>query len=135
MRKLNIIVCFACIIAIALTVPCKAETVETKKMRVTCYCPESCPGIGITASGKPVVGNYTIAARRDWIGSVLILYKDDNGKKGDMIGIYECTDTGGHEDLKNGTALDIYQNSLDEAWGFIHKYGTYVWVDRIKGNG
>lgn len=96
----------------------------------TAYCDE-----GITASGKHTVEGLTIAGAREWIGCAAILYEvNENGSIGDMIGIWEFTDTGyGRDgDIPRGETVDIYLEDYDACieWG---RQEVYLQVVRGEG--
>ncbi|WP_342756782.1 hypothetical protein [Kineothrix sedimenti] len=96
------------------------------KIESTAYCYGE-----ITASGQAVREGIA-AGRKEWIGLTAILYKDDNGKVGDFIGIYEILDTGGDERIKSGTCIDIYMPDYDDCreWG-----RKNVWVQLVDAVG
>lgn len=59
------------------------------------------------------------AAKREWIGKTVILYENDNGAPGDLLGIWEIKDTGGDYRIKNGTCIDVWLPTYEESiqWG------------------
>ena len=85
----------------------------------------------ITASGNPVREGI-VAARKEWIGQTAILYVDDAGKIGELIGIYEILDTGGDERIKNGDCIDIYMQDRNKCleWG-----RKKIWVQIVDAKG
>lgn len=93
------------------------------KARATAYCIE-----GITASGEPT-RNGICAAKREWIGKTLVIYKRlPNGQIGDLIGIYECLDTGG-DAIEAGKVIDIWCEDLDKCQDFMNQ----VYEDGCQG--
>lgn len=97
---------------------------ELQKVRCTCYLPTG----NKTADGTvPYEG--ICASNRDHLGDVAVLYSVD----GEFIGFFECRDVGGHRKLRNGTAVDIYRDSMDRAWDWVHTYGDYVYIYWIEG--
>ena len=44
----------------------------------------------------------------------------------------ECRDIGGHKMLREGTAIDIYRDSMERAYQLRDEYGLYVWVEWIN---
>ena len=134
MRK--VILCV--VVAIALTVivsqPARAQEPQLELMRVTCYCPESCPGT-VTASGTKPRPNYTCGARKDLIGCIALVYEDDNGQIGKFVGMYMVEDTGNAERIKSGKSIDVYQATLSDAKAYVKEHGDYQWVMFVRGNG
>ena len=97
---------------------------ELQKVRCTCYLPTG----NKTADGTvPYEG--ICASNRDHLGDVAVLYSCD----GEFIGFFECRDIGGHRKLRNGTAIDIYRDSMDRAWEWVGEWGDYVYVYWIGG--
>ena len=97
---------------------------ELQKVRCTCYLPTG----NKTADGTvPYEG--ICASNRDHLGDVAVLYSCD----GEFIGFFECRDVGGHRKLRNGTAIDIYRDSMDRAWEWVGEWGDYVYVYWIGG--
>lgn len=97
---------------------------ELQKVRCTCYLPTG----NKTADGTvPYEG--ICASNRDHLGDVAVLYSVD----GEFIGFFECRDIGGHSKLRNGTAIDIYRDSMDRAWEWVGEWGDYVYVYWIGG--
>ena len=92
--------------------------------RVTCYLPTgSC-----CADGSPTeVG--TISTNKEHLGQKCILYRADTLE---VIGEYVSHDIGGHKDLVNGSAIDVFAPDMDAAWAWIRKNGDHVylkWID------
>ena len=52
-----------------------------------------------------------------------------------IVGFYECRDTGSHEDLQNGSRIDIYRNDMNDVREWQSTVGDYVIVQWIKGEG
>lgn len=100
---------------------------DLKKVRCTCYLPTG----NKTADGTvPYEG--ICASNRDHLGDVAVLYSVD----GEFIGFFECRDIGGHSKLRNGTAIDIYRDSMDRAWEWVGEWGDYVyvyWIEEVDG--
>ena len=115
---------------------CKAaenQDLEPKKMRVTCY---------VAYNENPITRDGTVpyegicAGRYEDLGKVAIVYSiGDDGNIGDIIGIFEIRDTGGHKGLKNGTRIDIYRDSLSRCREWIKTYGDYCYVQILPGYG
>ena len=100
---------------------------DLQKVRCTCYLPTG----NKTADGTvPYEG--ICASNREHLGDVAVLYS----MKGEFIGFFECRDVGGHRKLRNGTAIDIYRDSMDRAFEWIGEYGDYVyayWIEGVDG--
>lgn len=85
-----------------------------KKARATAYCMGT-----VTASGNKVREGIC-AGKPEWMGKTILVYQRLPGDKvGDLIGIYECLDTGGTEAIKNGWVIDIYQPDLEACQDFM----------------
>lgn len=98
--------------------PCRIES--------TAYCHGE-----VTASGHKVREGIA-AGRREWIGQTAIVYADDNGSIGELIGIYEVLDTGGDARIQNGECIDIYMPDYAAA----KEYGRRdVWVQIVDAKG
>ena len=110
-----------------------------QKIRATCYCHS-----GITASGQQTREGI-IAAKRDWIGKAVALYRcNEGGELGEFIGYFEVLDTGlgidtdgdGKGDsITKGKSIDIYKNTLDDCKAFVAEYGDYVYMKLIDAEG
>lgn len=109
------------------------------KIRCSCYCEH-----GKTSTGAKA--RYGIAAgKKEWLGYVAELNAiNPDGSVGDFIGYFEFRDTGAGMDtdgdgngdtIINGQSIDIWINSLPEAYKWRDKYGDYVYIKIIKGNG
>lgn len=99
---------------------------EPQTVRCTCYLPTG----HCTADGTvPYEG--IIASNRDHLGDMAILLTLD----GEYIATMECRDVGGHRKLRNGTAIDVYRDSMDRAWDWVHTYGDYVQIIWIPAEG
>ncbi len=74
------------------------------RAEATAYCIH-----GTTASGEPT--REGICAGK-WLGKTLVVYQRlPDGSVGDIIGIYECTDSGG-QPIKEGKVIDIWKEDL-----------------------
>lgn len=112
---------------------------EPVKIRCSCYCEH-----GKTATGKKT--RYGLAAgRKEWLGYVAELNAiNPDGSVGEFIGFFEFQDTGAGMDtdgdgkgdtIINGQSIDVWINSLPEAYKWRDKYGDYVYIKIIKGDG
>jgi len=89
------------------------------EMQATAYCID-----GTTATGTHTRRGIC-AGKREWFGKTAVVYADNHGEIGDLIGIYKVEDTGGNS-IRNGKVLDIWVPSYDEAIQFgrrkVHVY-------------
>ena len=94
---------------------------QGKVMRITCY---TASANAHTYSGQKVhVGGC--AGRKEDIGKVAYLYTIDTHE---LVAILEINDIGGNYQLRNQTALDVFQNSLSDCYSWIGMYGDYLFV-------
>lgn len=84
---------------------------------------------GTTATGGTT--RPGICACNPHVGEIAIVYTMD----GDYLGMYECTDTGGTDGLKNGTVIDIWKANYTQAESFMKLTGGEVYVKWIDGDG
>ena len=87
------------------------------KMRLTCYLPT---GYNCADGTPPYFG--ALASNLSHLGQHCKLYRQD----GSLIGEFISHDIGGHPDLVNGSALDIFCETLDDAWSFLY---ANAWVE------
>lgn len=74
----------------------------------TAYCVS-----GTTYSGQETREGIC-AGKKEWIGKTIIVYqKLPGGEIGDLIGYYECLDTGKTNGLKTGKVIDIWCPDLE----------------------
>ena len=110
------------------SMPVQAEEIkEPQLMRCTVY---TAPEGAITADGSKVREGI-VAGKREWLGYTCIIY-DKNLR---LIGLYEVKDTGGTEELKNGTVIDVFRNDLDACKDWVNTYGDYCYIQILKGKG
>ena len=89
----------------------QAKEPELKKSWLTCYLPTGKP----TASGT-MPHRGIMAGKKEWIGKTALIYEREEGKVGDLIGIYEVLDTGiGYDNaIIEGRAVDIFCETEDQ---------------------
>lgn len=78
------------------------------------------------ADGTPPVEGV-VSSNREHLGMDCIMYDNDLT----AVMRLECRDIGGHEKLRNGTAIDVYRDSMTRALELREEYGLYVWVEWI----
>jgi hypothetical protein len=68
-----------------------------------------------------------VSSNRENLGKDCIVYDDD------LVAVMrlECRDVGGHKMLREGTAIDIYRDSMSRALQLREEYGLYVWIEWI----
>lgn len=109
------------------------------QIRCTCYCEHSKTATGVKT-------RYGIAAgRKEWIGYTAELNAiNPDGSIGEFIGYFEFLDTGAGMDtngdgkgdsIKNGQSIDVWIDSLPEAYAWRDKYGDYVYMKIFKAKG
>lgn len=99
---------------------------EPQTVRCTCYIASG----NRTADGTiPYEG--IIASNREHLGKTAMLYT----MEGQFIGFFEARDLGGHKMLRNGTAIDVYRDSLERAYEWVCEYGDYVQVVWLDADG
>ena len=111
--------------------PVNAAEYPLKKMRVTCY---TYPPGSITASGSEVREGI-VAAKKDWMDALVILYDTDMN----FIGYFEVKDTGfgidkdgdGVGSIQEGTSLDVFRSSLERCQEWTERYGDYCYAKII----
>lgn len=108
------------------TVTLFEQELDLQKVRCTCYLPTG----HCTADGTvPYEG--IIASNREHLGDMCMIFDMD----GNFIGLFESRDIGGHKKLRNGTAIDVYRDSMDRAKEWIATYGDYVQIIWIEAEG
>lgn len=108
-----------------------SEKYPVRKMRVTCY---TYPEGSITASGSEVREGI-VAARKDWMDALVVLYDMDMN----FIGYFEVKDTGfgidkdgdGIGSIQEGTSIDVFRSSLERCHEWTERYGDYCYVQII----
>ena len=119
-----------CIIVIVCTAKADARSIKIpdgcELIRCTCYTPTG----NKTADGAiPYEG--ICASNREHLGQVAVVYDMDMN----FIGFFEVRDLGGHEDLQNGSRIDIYRDTTQGVREWQQTVGDYVVVQWVSGNG
>ncbi len=138
----GLIALLSCVTALN-TTPQQADNypdITPQLIRCTVYTAEEGE---ITADGSKVREGI-VAGKREWLGYTCIMYENNDGKIGDLIGIYEFKDTGAGIDtdgdgkgdtIKNGKSVDVYRDSLEDCYEWVRQYGDYVFIQIIKAEG
>lgn len=110
-----------------------------QKIRCSCYCEHQ----GTATLKMPYVG--IAAGKKEWMWDVAELNAiNEDGSIGEFIGYFEIRDTGAGMDtdgdgkgdsIKNGMSIDVWVDSLADAYEWRDKYGDYVYIKLIKGDG
>jgi len=118
-----------------------ANASELKKVNMTCYTHTG----NKTASGvMPYVGGCAFQSK--YIGCKVVVYENNDGAPGNMIGIFDINDTGYGAPTKNinektgepygtiqmGWSIDIFQDSLEDCRAFIKAHGDKCYIRIIK---
>lgn len=117
---------------------------QPKLIRATCYTASE----GATTYSGQSVRPGIIAGPKEWLNSVALLYsvkyEDDKPVVDEFIGYYEVLDTGAGMDtdgdgkgdsIKRGQSIDIFQQTLSDAYRFRDTYGDYVMLYLVDGEG
>lgn len=140
-RLLSVLIAVSIILFPILT---EAKEPEMKKVKMTCY----------THTGNPCRNGKMpregiCAYQYEYLDWLAIVYEDDNGEPGEIIGYYEIFDTGygietdvvnpktgeNYGSLELGTSIDIFQDSLEECYEFIEKYGDTAFIQIVYAEG
>lgn len=138
MKKRVIALLLLVYMAASAVLPVGAREQEPFKMYTTAYHYGE-----ITASGVPVRRGIC-AVKREWMGLTAIVYEyKPDGSMGDMIGIWECLDTGfggdadgdGVGSIESGKVIDMYFPTLSECQGWMEQTGGKVYVQLVDAEG
>lgn len=110
---------------------------EPKRMLTTAYC------TGTTTASGTQVHEGVAAVNRQRMGLTAIVYEDTGNGPGQILGIFECEDTGigGDSDgdgigaIQEGKVIDIYRSDLDRAHEWMKLTGGSVYVQFIEAEG
>ena len=97
---------------------------ELKPINVTAYYSEN-----PTGCRGDLMREGIAAGKQSWYGKAIVLYKNEDGKPGELIGVYEILDTGYGRDtgkgeskikkgrhlgtIETGETIDIYRDNYD----------------------
>lgn len=97
---------------------------ELKEIKVTAYYSENPTGCRGDRMREGIA-----AGKQDWYGKAIVLYTNEDGRPGDLIGVYEILDTGYGADtgsgqsrikkgrnlgsIETGQTIDIYRNDYE----------------------
>ena len=126
--KIKRLIAVIALLSIPLTVQADTRPIPDgcQIVRCTCYTPTG----NKTADGTiPFEG--ICASNREHLGMVAVVYDLDLR----IVGFYECRDTGSHEELQNGTRIDIFRETETGIREWQQTVGDYVIVQWVKGKG
>ena len=98
------------------------EEHNLKRVYLSCYLPTG----NNCADGTPPVEGV-VSSSREHLGMDCIVYDNDLT----AVMRLECRDIGGHKMLREGTAIDVYRDSMERAYQLRDEYGLYVWIEWI----
>ena len=101
----------------------ESSEVEFHKMHTTAYCLH-----GVTGSGGTT--HPGIAACDPYLGQIAMIYSLD----GEFLGMYEVTDTGGTEAIRQGKVIDVWFPDLEQCKEWMRKTKGKCMVYFIDGN-
>ncbi len=137
--KKRVISCLLVIGLLLFTVlSAKADEGEPFKMYTTAYHHGE-----ITASGVPVRRGIC-AVKREWMGLTAVVYAyNPDGSIGDLLGYWECLDTGfggdadgdGVGSIEAGKVIDMYFPTLEECQAWMEQTGGKVYVQLVAAEG
>lgn len=135
MKKMHILIevfCLLAIVSILFSIatirvfasePKDMQGIDLISMEATAYC------YGTTRCDGGKVRTGICATDAKHYGMTACIYEqNDDGSIGDLIGIYECLDTGG-ERIRKGEVIDIYNPSYDWCVNFGRKKVYVIFVD------
>jgi hypothetical protein len=99
------------------------EEHNLQRVYLSCYLPTG----NNCADGTPPVEGV-VSSNREHLGMDCIVYDADLT----AVMRLECRDIGGHKMLREGTAIDVYRDSMERAYQLRDEYGLYVWVEWIN---
>lgn len=113
---------------------------EPFKIRATCYTETG----NKCANGSYPVEGLSVAGKDEWLGMACIMYAvNEDGSLGDMIGIFQFTDTGYGIDVPDsdkgtiqlGQSIDVYRSNMNGVRDWINTYGDYVYIQVVPAKG
>ena len=113
------------------------ELDEPFKISTTAYCCGT-----TTCTGVPVREGIC-AVKKEWIGKTALIYANNDGEIGELLGIYECLDTGfgadsdgdGIGSIQEGKLIDVYFPTYEQCKEWMKLTGGKVYVQLVDANG
>ena len=119
---------------------------ELKKVNITAYYSEN-----PTGCRGDMMREGIAAGKQEWYGKAVIIYMDDNGKPGEVIGVFEILDTGYGRDtgkgesrvkkgrhlgtIETGQTIDIYRNDYAGCKEIMELTGGKVFYQLVDAEG
>ena len=129
---------FAIIVLLFSTITTTAKELdEPFKISTTAYCCGT-----TTCTGVPVREGIC-AVKKEWIGKTALIYANNDGKIGELLGIYECLDTGfgadsdgdGIGSIQEGKLIDVYFSTYEQCKEWMKLTGGKVYVQLVDAEG
>lgn len=98
------------------------EEHHLKRVYLSCYL-----ATGNNCADGTAPREGVVSSNKEHLGMDCIVYDNDLT----AVMRLECRDIGGHKMLREGTAIDVYRDSLARAYELRDEYGLYVWVEWI----
>lgn len=113
------------------------ELDEPFKISTTAYCCGTTTCIGVP------VREGICAVKKEWIGKTALIYANNDGEIGELLGIYECLDTGfgadsdgdGIGSIQEGKLIDVYFPTYEQCKEWMKLTGGKVYVQLVDANG
>ena len=110
---------------------------EPFKINTTAYCCGT-----TTCTGVPVREGIC-AVEKEWIGKTALIYANNDGEIGELLGIYECLDTGfgadsdgdGIGSIQEGKLIDVYFPTYEQCKEWMKLTGEKVYVQLVDAEG
>lgn len=99
---------------------------EPQEVKISCYLPT---GNNTYTGQKPYVGGC--AVNKEHLGQTAMLFDAEFR----FLGYWEVNDIGGNSLLRQGKAVDIFQETIDDAREFIRENGDHGYVVWLEADG
>lgn len=119
---------------------------EIKPVNITAYYSENPTGCRGDRMREGIA-----AGRQEWYGKAIVLYTDEDGKPGEVIGVYEVLDTGYGRDtgqgeskvkkgrhlgtIETGQTVDIYRDNYERCVEIMKLTGGKAFYQLIDAEG
>lgn len=132
----------------ALTLPQEAwgAEPELKQVNITAYYSENPTGCRGDRMREGIA-----AGKQEWYGKAVIIYLNDNGKPGELVGVFEILDTGYGKDtglgesrikkgrhlgtIETGQTIDIYRDNYDRCKEIMKLTGGKAFYQLVDAEG